>query len=289
MSRPMCVVCVTAAAGRSQSPEPLRNGTRTPSLRGSSIPLQRRLSRPSGISQKNLEEISDKIHVGWTCPIQNIPARGDVSVGLALALLGVSSHVGCLLSLVTLPQASERRVLSHTATQGVLCSCGHSRNYWKHTTHDTFCLIAFRPRGLIRLGQQKRKKKKDRKRLGLHLPCIPLLLILHGCQLSLWVGPWLKRTLWKEPLATPYLPVRGWVTLASWFLGVVPQLLSIKREYFLDWMESFVPICSRHLCKTELSITSQVENWSEVNNWSISSCSFYLESHINNFVIFLHW
>lgn len=160
MSRPMCVVCVTAAAGRSQSPEPLRNGTRTPSLRGSSIPLQRRLSRPSGISQKNLEEISDKIHVGWTCPIQNIPARGDVSVGLALALLGVSSHVGCLLSLVTLPQASERRVLSHTATQGVLCSCGHSRNYWKHTTHDTFCLIAFRPRGLIRLGQQKRKKKK---------------------------------------------------------------------------------------------------------------------------------
>lgn len=82
-------------------------------------------------------------------------------MGLALALLGVSFHVGCLLSLVTLPQASERRVLSHTATQRVLCSCGHSRNYWKHTTHDTFRLMAFRPRGLIRLGQQKRRKKRQ--------------------------------------------------------------------------------------------------------------------------------
>lgn len=31
----------------------------------------------------------------------------------------------------------QRRVLSRLASEGVLCSCGHSRNYWKHTTHDT--------------------------------------------------------------------------------------------------------------------------------------------------------
>lgn len=42
------------------------------------------------------------------CLIQNVPAAGDVNVWLTLALLGVSFHVGCLLSLVILTRASAR-------------------------------------------------------------------------------------------------------------------------------------------------------------------------------------